>query len=47
MPNLKQLQYRPETSFDELLAEEGLILCASSLALPRPIKVYRKESLVQ
>ncbi|KAF2821488.1 Bin3-domain-containing protein [Ophiobolus disseminans] len=42
--NMKQLQYRPETSFDELLAEEGLLLCASSEALPRPIKVYRKHA---
>jgi 7SK snRNA methylphosphate capping enzyme len=40
--NIKLLQYRPETSFDELLAGEGLHLCASSHALPRPIKVYRK-----
>lgn len=42
--NFRQLQYRPETSFDELLATEGLQLCASSLVLPRPIKVYRKQS---
>jgi 7SK snRNA methylphosphate capping enzyme len=42
--NIKQLQYRPETSFDELLAEEGLCLCASSYDLPRPIKVYRKNA---
>jgi 7SK snRNA methylphosphate capping enzyme len=41
--NFKQLRYRPETSFDGLLAEQGLQLCASSLALPRPIKVYRKD----
>jgi 7SK snRNA methylphosphate capping enzyme len=41
--NFNRLQYRPETSFDELLAAEGLQLCASSLALPRPIKVYRKQ----
>jgi 7SK snRNA methylphosphate capping enzyme len=45
--NLKQLQYRPETSFDGLLAEGGLNLCASSLALPRPIKLYRKASPVK
>lgn len=41
--SLKDLQYRPETSFDELLANEGLGLCASSKALPRPISVYRKR----
>ncbi|KAH8704590.1 Bicoid-interacting protein 3-domain-containing protein [Phaeosphaeriaceae sp. PMI808] len=39
---IKSLQYRPEISFDELLAQEGLTLYASSNALPRPIKVYRK-----
>ncbi|EAT79719.2 hypothetical protein SNOG_12919 [Parastagonospora nodorum SN15] len=43
LQNFNQLQYRPETSFDELLAAEGLQLCASSLVLPRPIKVYRKR----
>ena len=41
--NLKQLVYRPETSFDSLLAEQGLKLCASSTALPRRINIYRKE----
>ena len=41
--NLKQLLLRPETSFDGLLAEYGLKLCASSTALPRRINVYRKE----
>jgi 7SK snRNA methylphosphate capping enzyme len=41
--NLKQLVYRPETSFDSLLAEQGLKLCASSIALPRQINIYRKE----
>ena len=41
--NFKQLRCRPETSFDALLAEEQLHLCASSHALRRPIKVYRKE----
>jgi 7SK snRNA methylphosphate capping enzyme len=40
--NLKKLVYRPETTFDSLLEEQGLILCASSTALPRPINVYRK-----
>lgn len=42
LANFKQLQYRPETSFDQLLADEGLTLCASSDALKRPIKIYRK-----
>ncbi|KAF2629400.1 Bin3-domain-containing protein [Macroventuria anomochaeta] len=41
--NLKQLTYRPETSFDGLLAEHGLRLCASSTELPRRINVYRKD----
>jgi 7SK snRNA methylphosphate capping enzyme len=39
---LKKLKFRPETSFDGLLASEGLHLCASSDALPRRINVYRK-----
>lgn len=43
--SIKQLQYRPETSFDGLLAEEGLHLHTSSDALPRFIKVYRKAAL--
>ncbi|KAH7408697.1 S-adenosyl-L-methionine-dependent methyltransferase [Phaeosphaeria sp. MPI-PUGE-AT-0046c] len=43
LPNFKQLQYRPETSFDQLLADQGLVLCASSDALKRPIKIYRKS----
>ncbi|OAK97388.1 Bin3-domain-containing protein [Phaeosphaeriaceae sp. SRC1lsM3a] len=42
LANFKQLQYRPETSFDQLLADEGLTLCASSDALKRPIKIYRR-----
>ncbi|KAH7063906.1 S-adenosyl-L-methionine-dependent methyltransferase [Paraphoma chrysanthemicola] len=42
--SIKQLKYRPETSFDGLLAEEGLHLHAVSDALPRLIKVYRKAS---
>ena len=41
--NLKQLVYRPETSFDSLLAENGLRLCASSNDLPRRINVYRRD----
>lgn len=40
--NFQLLEYRPETSFDDLLAKEGLVLCASSTALPRRINVYRK-----
>jgi 7SK snRNA methylphosphate capping enzyme len=39
---LKELELRPETSFDPLLANQGLHLCASSDALPRCINVYRK-----
>ncbi|KAI4675598.1 uncharacterized protein J4E88_007631 [Alternaria novae-zelandiae] len=39
---LKELQLRPETSFDSLLANHGLHLCASSDALPRRINVYQK-----
>ncbi|KAJ8106443.1 hypothetical protein OPT61_g9533 [Boeremia exigua] len=41
--NLKKLVYRPETSFDGLLAEHCLRLCASSTELPRRINVYRKD----
>ncbi|UPX21286.1 uncharacterized protein EKO05_0011476 [Ascochyta rabiei] len=41
--NLKQLVYRPETSFDGLLEEHSLRLCASSTDLPRRINVYRKD----
>lgn len=41
--NLKQLVYRPETSFEGLLAEQGLRLIASSTDLPRCINVYRKD----
>lgn len=40
--NLKKLVYRPETSFDGLLAKQGLELCASSTELARRINVYRK-----
>ncbi|KAG9189453.1 7SK snRNA methylphosphate capping enzyme [Alternaria panax] len=39
---LKELELRPDTSFDHLLANHGLQLCASSDALPRRINVYRK-----
>lgn len=41
--NLKALQYRPATSFDQLLANRGLDRCATSEALPRRITVYRKN----
>ncbi|KAJ4986721.1 hypothetical protein SVAN01_07780 [Stagonosporopsis vannaccii] len=41
--NLKKLVYRPETSFDGLLAEHRMSLCASSTELPRRINVYRKD----
>lgn len=37
-----KLKYRPETSFTELLQEQGLTLCATSEELPRRICVYRK-----
>ncbi|KAI1567398.1 Bin3 family protein, partial [Pyrenophora tritici-repentis] len=39
---LDKLELRPETSFDKLLQDQGLHLCASSDALPRRISVYRK-----
>ncbi|KAF2028191.1 S-adenosyl-L-methionine-dependent methyltransferase [Setomelanomma holmii] len=45
--SIRKLQYRPETSFDALLAGEGLHLCASSDALPRLIKIYRKVASSQ
>lgn len=41
--NLDKLVYRPETSFDDLLEEHHLRLCASSSELPRRINVYRKD----
>lgn len=41
-PNLAKLQYRPETSFDKLLLDEKLHLHATTDALPRQIKIYRK-----
>jgi 7SK snRNA methylphosphate capping enzyme len=40
---LKTLKLRPETSFPEILKAQGFSLCASSLALPRQLDVYRKE----
>jgi 7SK snRNA methylphosphate capping enzyme len=40
--SLNKLQLRPETSFDNILADQGLHLCASSDALPRRINVYQK-----
>jgi 7SK snRNA methylphosphate capping enzyme len=40
--SLNQLKYRPEDSFDQLLRDQGLHLCASSHQLPRRISVYRK-----
>jgi len=40
--NFKSLTYRPETSFDELLANVGLDRCVTSESLPRRINVYRK-----
>lgn len=39
---LKDLKFRPEESFDQLLEVQGLHVCASSDALPRRISVYRK-----
>ena len=39
---LDKLQLRPETSFDKLLEDQGLHLCASSDTLPRRINVYQK-----
>ncbi|EMD93126.1 hypothetical protein COCC4DRAFT_44573 [Bipolaris maydis ATCC 48331] len=40
--SLNNLKYRPEESFDKLLRDQGLHLCASSDALPRRINVYQK-----
>lgn len=40
--NLESLIYRPETSFTNLLQDEGLTLCATSDQLRRPITIYRK-----
>ncbi|KAJ4356433.1 uncharacterized protein N0V89_004466 [Didymosphaeria variabile] len=40
--NLERLKYRPETSFTQLLQDEGLNLCATSDQLRRPITIYRK-----
>ncbi|KAF2657252.1 S-adenosyl-L-methionine-dependent methyltransferase [Lophiostoma macrostomum CBS 122681] len=41
--NFQKLKYRPETSFTELLQEQGLDICTTSEALPRRIIVYRKR----
>lgn len=41
--NLRSLQYRPKTSFDQLLANAGLHPCATSETLRRRINVYRKK----
>ncbi|KAF2008594.1 S-adenosyl-L-methionine-dependent methyltransferase [Aaosphaeria arxii CBS 175.79] len=38
--SLEKLQYRPETSFTELLREQGFTSCATSEELPRRISVY-------
>ncbi|KAF2714552.1 hypothetical protein K504DRAFT_478008 [Pleomassaria siparia CBS 279.74] len=38
-----KLEYRPETSFDGLLQQRGLNLCATSTSLSRRISVYRKD----
>lgn len=40
--NLAKLRYRPETSFPQLLQEQGFNLCATSTKLRRPIHIYRK-----
>lgn len=40
--NLDRLKYRPETSFTELLHDQGLNLCATSDQLRRPITIYCK-----
>lgn len=40
--NFDKLKIRPETSFDDLLQQHDLHLCATSEALPRRISVYRK-----
>jgi 7SK snRNA methylphosphate capping enzyme len=41
--NLELLKHRPETSYTELLEQNGLIHVATSEELPRRISVYRKE----
>ncbi|KAF2465732.1 S-adenosyl-L-methionine-dependent methyltransferase [Lindgomyces ingoldianus] len=41
--HLEKLKYRPETSFNGLLQEQGLKLCATSDDLPRRISVYRRD----
>ncbi|KAK7189658.1 hypothetical protein DPSP01_012900 [Paraphaeosphaeria sporulosa] len=40
--NLERLKYRPETSFTELLRDEGLNMCVTSDQLRRPITIYCK-----
>lgn len=40
--NLERLQYRPETSFTDLLRDQGFHLHATSDQLRRPITIYRK-----
>lgn len=40
--NLAKLKYRPETSFPELLRDQGFNLCATSAQLRRQINIYRK-----
>ncbi|KAF9737200.1 hypothetical protein PMIN02_012758 [Paraphaeosphaeria minitans] len=40
--NLERLKYRPESSFTDLLRDEGLTLCATSDQLRRPIAIYCK-----
>ncbi|OCK82974.1 Bin3-domain-containing protein [Lepidopterella palustris CBS 459.81] len=41
--NLKRLKLRPETSFTELLEQQGLIHYVTSEALPRRMSIYRKQ----
>ncbi|KAF2270061.1 hypothetical protein CC78DRAFT_190208 [Lojkania enalia] len=43
LQSLKGLNYRPETSFTDLLQRLGMNLYVTSEALPRRISVYRKE----
>jgi 7SK snRNA methylphosphate capping enzyme len=40
--SFNKLKFRPETSFSQLLEEQGLKLCTTSTVLPRRISVYRK-----
>lgn len=41
--SFQKLKFRPETSFAELLQEQGFSLYATTEALPRRISVYRKN----